>query len=288
MPSTWYQLTVRVPVGSSEAVANFLIEHGSPGLQLDEDTDAVSLTAYFQRQPPVTAILQFCAQLGCALSVAHPGGLHLRRVADEDWAESWKHHFTPRPIGRQLYVCPPWERLAPSDRLAIVINPGMVFGTGQHATTRGCLELLEHAARKSSIARALDLGTGSGILAIALAKLGVPEIWAVDVDPVARAAARDNARAHGVGDRIRFAGEVDAPPGYFDLIVANLFAHLLEELAAQLVARLRPGGTLIAAGFLLVDEDRLRARYDATGVIVTRRFEDAGWVTLTFAKTAAQ
>jgi len=168
----------------------------------------------------------------------------------------------------------------PANRLAIVLDPGMAFGTGQHASTRGCLVLLETALAERRAARVLDLGTGSGILAIAAAKLGAGEIVAVDIDPDACAAARDNALVNGVAGAIRFADALAAAPGAFDVIVANLLATTLVELADTLAAQLGAGGALIGAGVQLEEAASVRTAWHAAGLRVTAEDVDEGWVAL--------
>lgn len=282
MPRTWFELQVDVPTAVSDAVANFLIESGSPGLQTDEHLAGVLLTAYYSQALPLEPLQRFCAAIGFPLDHT---AIRIREIAEEDWADNWKTHFRPQAIGTRLYVCPPWEARAPADRVAIVIDPGMAFGTGQHATTRGCLTLLEWAIAERPVERALDLGTGSGVLAIALAKLGVSEVWAVDTDPQAIAAARANAARNRVAASLHFAANVDAVPGVFEVIVANLFANMLQELAPTLSRRLAPGGVLVCSGLLSEEEARVRGVFEACGMAVRRRYNEAGWVTLGLEQT---
>lgn len=273
----WFEWTLEVPHHASDAVANFLIERGAPGLQIEPRAGQVLLTAYFAAAPPVTALRRFCADIGCPEVADHSC---VRPIASEDWAENWKVHFEPRLVGERLYVCPPWKPAAPEGRLPIVIDPGMAFGTGHHATTRGCLELLEDGLRESGVRRALDLGTGSGILAIALAKLGVAEIWAVDTDPHACRIAAANAQLNHVERHIHFAPHLENVAGPFDLIVANLFANVLTELARPLTAALRSPGTLICSGLLSTDEAMVRGAYEGRGLSLATRRDDPPWVTL--------
>ena len=277
MPSEWFECTLEVPADHSEAVGNFLIESGAPGLQTD-DVDAVArLTAYFSTAPPIAALLRFCASIGCALTNED---VAVRRVPAEDWAENWKAHFQPQAVGARLFICPPWAQTPPLGRVAVVIDPGMAFGTGQHATTHGCLVLLEQAVTNRPVSRALDIGTGSGVLAIALVKLGVPEVWAVDNDPNACAIAKTNAVANGVDAAVHVGSGVDAVTGSFDLIAANLFANLLEEMAPRVLGLLRPGGIFICSGFLAADEPRVRRAYEAREMRFVGRHEEQSWATL--------
>jgi ribosomal protein L11 methyltransferase len=276
--TVWFECTVDVPIEHGEVVANFLIETGAPGLQSEEEDGIAHLTAYYSAPPPLDALVRFCQSVGCPLRANDSMGV--RRVPHENWAENWKAHFHAQALGERLYICPPWDCAAPAGRVAVVIDPGMAFGTGQHATTRGCLLLLEHALGNRPVARALDVGTGSGVLAIALAKLGLTEVWAVDTDGDACAIAEANAASNEVAACLHIRRGLDEVPGTFDLLCANLFAPLLQELAPKLADRVRPGGVLICSGFLTKDEHQVSSVYEAYGLHLARRLEEDSWVTL--------
>jgi len=284
MPAVWFEVTVEVSREFSEAVANFLVECGAPGIQCDEHDSEVSLIAYFSAPPPLEELGRFCTNIGAPLSRT---AIRTRETADEDWAQNWKLHFRPQCIGDRLYVCPPWSITPPPGRVEIVIDPGMAFGTGQHASTRGCLTLLEWAIASQPIGRALDLGTGSGVLAITLAKLGVREVWAVDTDPQALAIAQANAGRNGVGQHLHFASSADRVPGTFDLIVANLFAEVLRLLARRFVSLLAARGIFICSGLLSGEEHRVRSDYEGCGLEVRKHYQEDGWVSLALQRTTA-
>jgi ribosomal protein L11 methyltransferase len=278
---TWTEVTTDVPRQHGDAVANFLMDYGATGLQWAEDGDTARLTAYFANEPPLDALLRYYADLGCAADGSGELGIATRLIADEDWAQSWRLHSQPQ------LVCPSWADAAPTGRTAIIIDPGMAFGTGQHASTRGCLQRLERATVGRPPPRALDVGTGSGVLAIALAKLGVGDVWAVDTDPTACAVATANSAANGVATQVHVVSDLDDVPGTFGLVVANLYADLLEGLAPQLAARLSADATLIVSGLLLVDEARVRATYQALGLMIAECQVEDSWVTLAL-RTRAQ
>ncbi len=185
-----------------------------------------------------------------------------------DWADAWKRFHRPVRVGR-LWVGPPWEE-ADAEALAVVVDPGRAFGTGSHATTRLCLELLLER-RPTSI---LDLGCGSGVLAIAAAKLGFAPVNAIDVDPDAVAAARRNARANDVDVSVRcvdfFADDV--PPG--ELTLANVTREVVERLADRI-----PGPNLIASGYLPAESPNL------PGWAHTERREAEGWAADAFVRS---
>lgn len=280
---TWFEVIVEVPPGGADSVANFLVENGAPGVQIQEENGRAVLTAHFAGAPPLQGLQRYCADIGCSWPA--PARINVRETASEDWEHNWKLHFQPQLLGQRLYICPPWTVEPPPGRIAVVINPGMAFGTGQHASTRGCLHLLDGMAAERQIGRALDVGTGSGVLAIALAKLGSPAVWAVDIDPNARAIAAENVARNHVEACVQIRSALDEVQGAFDVITANLFANLLQELAARLAALVRRDGVLICSGFLDADEPAVCHAYAGLGFQVYRRYEELPWVTLSLRRT---
>jgi ribosomal protein L11 methyltransferase len=201
-------------------------------------------------------------------------------VPDTDWAENWKEHFPPLLIGERLYVHPPWVQQVPPERIGVVIDPGMAFGTGHHASTRSSLLLLDRIAHTERIARVLDLGTGSGVLAIAAAKLGATEVCGVDIDADACAVAHANAATNGVAAQVRVIGSLDGVAGQFDVVLANLLADQLIELAPRLATAARRNGCVIGAGILSgADEDVARA-WEAARLHVIDRHREDEWVAI--------
>jgi ribosomal protein L11 methyltransferase len=204
-------------------------------------------------------------------------------VPDEDWAETWKAHFKPLRVGRHFLICPTWEQAhpGPGDRL-IRIDPGMAFGTGHHETTRLCLEWLEDYARKTPdiAARSLfDVGTGSGILAIAGALLGFGQICGVDNDPEAIGVARENLDLNGLSDRIRIiGGSVEDAAGTFDVVIANIQSLPLIRMAAALARKLpKGGGTIALSGILIEQAPDVAAAFEAAGLEPRRQLTAGEW-----------
>lgn len=180
------------------------------------------------------------------------GELDVREVADQEWATAWKKHYSTFRVGRRIVIRPSWLEYSPTaDDVVVSLDPGAAFGTGLHPTTRRCLELLEEFVKPG--ATVLDVGTGSGILSLASAGLGASRIVAVDVDPIAVSAARDNVAA---GNRqkvvdVRAGGvEVVSVDQQFDVVVANIIARVIIQILPRLVERLRPGGCLILGGVI--------------------------------------
>ena len=187
------------------------------------------------------------------------GGAAVADVAD-DWADRWRRFHKPVRVGG-LWVGPPWEKPDPN-AVAVVIDPGRAFGTGGHATTRLCLELLEREERGS----VLDVGCGSGVLSIAAARLGFDPVLAIDVDPQAVEATQRNAADNGVSVDVRRADLRDDELPETELALANITAESVEELAPRMRAP-----RLITSGYLVFDTPRLE------GYLVERRLEEAGW-----------
>jgi ribosomal protein L11 methyltransferase len=164
-------------------------------------------------------------------------GTAIREYADEEWAESWKKHFKPMDIGQKLRVVPPWLS-GQSDRIELIINPGLSFGTSNHFTTRFCLEQLDRFVPQSGAKTMLDIGTGSGVLAIAAVKLGVKQALGVDFDPICVECSMENAVANGVSAQTEFR-QHDITDGWpdekYDIVCANIYSTLLIDNAATLL-----------------------------------------------------
>jgi ribosomal protein L11 methyltransferase len=223
------------------------------------------------------------------------GDLQTRLVREEDWAEAWKSHFPVLRIGRRLVIRPTWRRhrAQPGD-VVLSLDPGMAFGTGLHPTTRLCLAALEALANEGLLARGcapdgtarvIDVGCGSGILAIAAAKLGAGELLGVDTDPIAVEATEANARLNRLTgplpDRIRVRrGSLPSGEGPFDLVLANLIASLLVELAGLLRDELAPSGRILASGIFRDREGDVRAAFESAGLVLGRRWAEEDWVAL--------
>ena len=196
----------------------------------------------------------------CGLDVG-PGKVGWRKVAKADWSESWKRHFKPMLLGRHLLVRPSWSPRRPKGRqVEIVLDPGLSFGTGQHPTTGFCLETMVRLRPAEGESRALlDVGTGSGILALAAARVGYDRVEAFDFDPEAVVVARRNARDNGLSRQVKpRVGDVAAlrvPAERFDVVCANLTADLLARHARKLRGQVRPGGHLVLAGILAEEFD---------------------------------
>jgi ribosomal protein L11 methyltransferase len=231
-----------------------------------------------------------------------PSKVVTRPFHDRGWAMRWKEFFRPVRIGRRLVVTPSWEAIAGREGdIVVTLDPGMAFGTGQHPTTKMCLELLEEAFEEFTVngsefrvvrnhelstmnyePTVLDLGTGSGLLAIAALRLGAATVLALDTDRVACRIASENIRENGGDGRIVVKqGSLDAAGRRtFDLILANLTAEPLISLAPRLARSLRVRGCLIMSGILASEEERVAATFRRCSMVPERRRKGRGWVAL--------
>jgi ribosomal protein L11 methyltransferase len=208
------------------------------------------------------------------------GSLRTRHVDDAEWTDAWKAHYVAQRVGR-VVVVPSWlDEPLGTDEVAITLDPGMAFGTGLHPTTRGCLHLLQAVAVVPP--DVLDVGCGSGILALAALRLGAERAVGLDTDPLAVAATRENAERNGLADRLSVSeGTLPvAAKVQYPLVLANLVAAVLVELASRLSAHLAPDGVLLASGIIEPRAVEVIDAMRAAGLAVTDRRDDGEWVSL--------
>lgn len=206
-----------------------------------------------------------------------PAQVSMKIVHAEDWANSWKKYYTLQRIGRRLVIVPSWLAYQPQpEEVLIHLDPGMAFGTGTHPSTRLCLQALEELVTPQALV--LDLGTGSGILAIAAAKLGA-QVHALDIDPRAVSVAQENVGANGVERNVSVAtGTVDdVREGRYDLIVANIIAETIVGILPRVAECLRPKGRFIASGIVAPRLDQVRAAWAQSGLVITQESQIDEW-----------
>lgn len=282
----YWQLTVAVPSDASEGLTNFVWELGALGVVEEEPAEGGGELRAFFPETADTAVLT--ARVDAYLAALDALGFHGARpsrvapVVDADWADAWRAHFAPFPVGERLVVAPPWETPAAGGRAVLTIEPGRAFGTGQHGSTAGCLMLLESALGRTRPARALDLGTGSGILAIAAARLGVPRVDAVDSDPDAVASAAANVERNGLAGRVRCTladvATLDAPAA--PLVLANLLAAAHRALGPRYRRLVAPGGVVVLGGLLDAEAEAVAAAMAAQGFARIEARSVEGWTSL--------
>ena len=289
----WWRISVEMHPTAEDAVAELLerelrctpvtthnFESGRTivAVYLADRPERRALQARLQEQ--VKALAKFGLPIG-SVRIA------IEKVAPEDWRHSWKRHFKPLEVGRALLIRPSWsQRRARRGQRVVVLDPGLSFGTGQHATTRYCLQAIvapwKSGEPHSSL---LDIGTGTGILAIAAAKLGYSNVEAFDNDPVAVRVAKQNARRNRVScsiDQMDVGCLTMQPRHRFDVVCANLIDTLLIEHARRIASRLRAGGRLVLAGVLNRQFAAVAKAYAIRGLRVVARDVTDGWTSATF------
>jgi ribosomal protein L11 methyltransferase len=279
---TWWQISFDLPDEEiAETLAGLLAAHTGAAVEVRDSTTMLKaepgtaqVVAGFGEPPPAdleSVVTEWLETFGLP---AVP--VRTRRSEDESWREGWRAFFRGARVSDRIWVRPPWEAADPAADVTVVVDPGMAFGTGTHETTRGCLRMLEALLDPVPATPVLDVGCGSGILAIAAALFGAQAVG-VDNDPDATDNAAHNVALNGVADRVRLVtGTVDDVPGRFDVIVANILAPVLIALAPEL--RARCGRDLVLAGLLTKDEDAVCAAYP--DFEKARRLTDGDWCIL--------
>jgi ribosomal protein L11 methyltransferase len=312
----WLELTTQVAREAAEAVSAVFAEVVYGGVAIEEGItargDSEGYTLNTSQPVTVRGYLPVDDNAGCKvtrlkealdhLSFPPPvSPLQVRPIAEEDWANAWKEHFHVHRVGQRLVVVPSWREYTPQPgEITILLDPGMAFGTGLHPTTQMCLAELERQVQPGM--RVLDLGTGSGILAIAAARLGAARVLALDTDSIAVQAARANGARNGLEQIVEVqqgslprgkTPSVRGPyPGEgsgtfarvfgqrpFDLIVANIIAQVISDLAESLAAALAPAGLLIASGLIAERAEAVWERLAAAGLALVARRQEGDWVT---------
>ena len=298
-PAPWWELCIRLPAALGDDAAALLVDAGAMGVETMVPS-AFAARAWQRHasmgprsaQPPAAIaashlspheaenflLASFEGQwteaevtdaaneaLGSLVARSDRPAFRLSRRNDVAWAYAWREHYKPLKVGRSLWVVPSWEhRFAPpAGSIVVSIDPGMAFGTGQHATTVLCLKAIERrlgvACREGRALSVLDVGAGTGILAVAALKLGCKSAVLCDIDPLAVAACRQNLAAADLTARAQVTDTLMAPQGHFDLVVANILANALVEMSAALVGHVAAGGTLLLSGILAEQADEVSA-----------------------------
>jgi len=301
----WLELTVEADVEAIEPISEVfgrlgrgaavrptrLLRDPSDELAAREDPTAPYLiTAHIPDDDGASAAVEHTERALWhlqAFGLRPVGALQVRAVDDADWINAWKADYAPQRIGRVVIV-PSWIEEPLSDgEVGVRLDPGMAFGTGLHPTTRGCLALLQQLDPMPQ--RLLDVGSGSGILSLAAVRLGAEMAVCIDTDPLAVEATRANAARNGVGERVEArGGSLPSQPSErpFELVLANLVASVLVELAPRLAAHTAPGGTLLASGIIAPRAGEVVSALASVGFAERARLDDGEWVSLRFERQA--
>jgi ribosomal protein L11 methyltransferase len=301
---SWIEIVITCPPELSEALSNFMIEHGAEGVFQEEEVDPRELNEIIPRsreeikaylpfdspwQERTAELKHYIEELVELFPELKGPDFSVHAIADPDWGEQWKKYFKPLRIHKNIVIKPTWERYSPSARdIVVEIDPGMAFGTGQHASTRMCLEALEEILLKdrafkdrSSITkwRILDVGTGTGILSITCAKLGAEKVVALDIDPLATDIAHKNVTINHVGDQVEvITQDVAKYKGRFELIVANLNAEPLIKLRPHLLSLMEDGAYLIISGIIEQSTKKIEKSFLKDPLTTLNVISDKEWV----------
>ena len=290
---SWRRISITAPSSVTDLICSFLYGITGQGTEQAEDSGGLeTITAYLAESPDVEKkqqqIEQFLARLQSTLPPERKLSLSLSSLLDEDWNRKWKEHFKPEHLTPRLVIKPTWENYSPAkDEKIIEMDPGMAFGTGHHASTRLSAQLIDRLLRSRNPPRTvLDVGTGTGILAMAAILLGARSAWAIDNDPDAVQVAEANIQRNHLNDKIKTNGiDLQNISGSFDLVIANIIHDTLLFLAPHLVAKVRDNGHLILAGILAGEQQQsIVDTYACLGVNHLAALQDGEWVALLFSK----
>lgn len=279
-PNRWFVLAARLPLDDPlrELLGEGLLALG--GLSVAEEGDQL-VTYLLPPDDPEAFLVRAEAFLSDWLMEEEPPELQWWWEEDEDWSREWRQGLAARVVTPRIVTKPSWiDYEATPGQIVIDIDPQMAFGTGEHATTRGCLRLLDGAIRQGD--RVLDVGAGSGILSIAAARLGADSVLAVEYDPDANINARENLERNGVEDKVQIVETLADPEflagaGQFDLILANILSSVIRPLLPAFRAALRPGGRLIVSGILQGEAEDVDASAVQAGFQVVDEDREEEW-----------
>ena len=297
-----WRISVTTSIEAEDAVSELLagISGAAAAAYFNLETGVSTVSVFCDRKPvtkkstaEIAAGLENISRCGLKIGA---GSIAIAKVKREDWAESWKRHFHPMEIGKSLLVKPSWsKKRARKNQAVVILDPGLSFGTGQHPTTSFCLHQIcsvgamrqQSSHRLNATKSFLDIGTGSGILAIAAAKLGYAPVHAFDFDPESVRVARENARKNRVNAKIKLTlGDVTKlplkPSRQYDLVCANLISNLLIAEKKRIVNRLKPGGTLVLAGILAVEFGQVQSAFEKLGLKLAAKRVENEWCSGSF------
>ena len=306
MGDRWLEVTLPVPADRLERVCDILTANGMTGLVVEEEGDFLRFLEQNRQywdyvDEGLAARMKGASRVKFYVPDSEEGQKQLRQylagledhepqtvsLREEDWATSWQKYYQPIPVGKRVYIVPDWMRgePVPDGRTPLYLNPGLTFGTGAHPTTQLCLELLEEVLQSGD--KVLDLGCGSGILAIAALAMGASRAIGIDIDPKAADVAFENAALNGVGpDRLSvYAGDVLSDKklaaklgqGQNRVVLANIVADVIIPLSAKAGEFMTPDGVFLTSGVIDGREDEVRAALEANGFAVVKHLERGGW-----------
>ena len=295
----WNEIIVTVPVGcveDAENIANMTVSHGiytedfsdlEQGAWdiahidlideelLKSDRNIARIHIYIDGAQNPAEQKQYLEAMMAMNAIENE--IEIKLVDDADWSENWKKYFKQINIGNRLSVCPSWEEPKFEEgREVVMLDPGAAFGTGAHATTRLCMELLEDRCKAGD--RMLDVGCGSGILAISAAKLGATQCFGVDIDPIAVKVAKENAEENNVGGSCEFEiGSIEKADGEYDVMCANIVADVIIMLAKDMASHLKAGASVICSGIIEGRQAEVETALVGAGLTIEKHIVKENW-----------
>lgn len=282
-----WALVLTAPTDELEILAAELFDRGALGVELQEPGMPLMPGTPALPEGRGRAIAHFDDREAALDSARTFGAETPLEIPEQDWSVAWRRHHRTLRAGPRSWVHPPWEP-APAGGVAVAIDPGMAFGTGSHATTALCLERCDELLLELPGASVLDVGTGSGVIALLAKKLGAGRVVGTDDDPKALDAARQGAALNGIPDvEWMLTADPAAAPGQFGIVIANILLNTLEELAAAIASRVAPGGRLVLSGLLAAQGDAAERAYARVGLQPVARAEREGWLRLELSRPPA-
>ncbi|MEJ2690741.1 MAG: 50S ribosomal protein L11 methyltransferase [Deltaproteobacteria bacterium] len=291
---SWRRISITAPSSLTDLICSFLCGITGQGTEQTESKEGwETMTAYLAESPDAEKQLLQIKQFFALLQDSLPSGQQLRvsfsSLDDQDWNRTWKEHFKPEHITPRLVIKPTWESYTPAGGEKIIeMDPGMAFGTGHHASTRLCVQFIDQLLQSSTVPQTvLDVGTGTGILAMAAVLLGAHSALAIDNDPEAVKVASENIQRNKLSDKIEASGiDLQDARGRFDLIIANIIYDTLLFLAPQICEKMEAGGHLILAGILAGEQaESIAKTYAGLGIAHLATRQEGEWVALLFSNS---
>ena len=297
MTSDWIELSIETPPEYVEPLTEIFFRYGEGGVAVEQPggfnpdegeepptPDRVTVKTYLPRDASADRRrAQIDVSVRLVAHLAPVSELRERLVSEEDWQDNWKEFFYTLRVGKRIVICPTWREHDPQpDDVVVHLDPGMAFGTGHHPTTRMCIETIERIMPRG--ARVLDLGCGSAILSIAAQKLGAESVVGLEIDPIAAGAGYSNVGMNDLRNSVDIVNGTlpspKAPAEHFDLIVANISAKVIIDLAARVAECAAPGAKIIASGIIEKHVPDVTRALENTGMTIEDQLVDGDWIAL--------